>query len=263
MDLADNVVCRRGAPQLCHSCRVVALRAPAIAPPHPLCPPHARVASALSWEMLPKRVLHGANCLPSLASRCCRRSSSSCCGDSGCRLIPSPLIAPVTVAAYGRIQMARVTRAVSSEPNSKKVANLAAKSWQRISIPNCDEGNGGSFPISEFLRHPSGLESVLNSRALQTFERLGANTYRCTLPTIRFLNFEVAPVIDLKVVSTNEDCTVEMLSLKFEGSEALEEQNQRFSASMKNHITWDVDRTDPYLDFDPSGPLIKITSSSP
>lgn len=37
---------------------------------------------------------------------------------------------------------------------------------------------------------------------------------RCTLHKIQFLKFEVAPVLDLRVTRTDEDCTVEMLSCR-------------------------------------------------
>ncbi|KAL7165759.1 hypothetical protein ACSBR2_036600 [Camellia fascicularis] len=75
-------------------------------------------------------------------------------------------------------------------------------------------------------------------------------TPRCTLPRVQLLNFEVAPVLDLRVTPTDEDCTVEMLSCKFVGSEVLERQNDHFSASMRNRITWDPNDTEPFLDVD-------------
>ncbi len=37
---------------------------------------------------------------------------------------------------------------------------------------------------------------------------------RCSLPKVQLLNFEAAPVLDLQVTQTNEDCKVEMLSCK-------------------------------------------------
>ncbi|KAK1289106.1 hypothetical protein QJS10_CPB18g00017 [Acorus calamus] len=100
------------------------------------------------------------------------------------------------------------------------------------------------------LRHPSGMESMLNTKALQSFQSLDSNTYRCTLQKIEFLNFEVSPVLDLRVVQTSNDCTVEMLSCKFKGSDALERQNNLFSAFMRNHITWDSNGPEPCLDVD-------------
>lgn len=37
---------------------------------------------------------------------------------------------------------------------------------------------------------------------------------RCTLPTIQLMSFEVSPVLVLRVIPTQEDCTVELLSCK-------------------------------------------------
>ncbi|CAA7398787.1 unnamed protein product [Spirodela intermedia] len=144
----------------------------------------------------------------------------------------------------------RAPRSEIPGPNGKKVANLSAKHKESIKLPEYTDGNGKSFPISEFINHPSGVESILNTRALQSIERLETSTYRCTLPTINFLNFEVVPVIVLRVTSTSDDCMVEMLSCKFEGSQILEQQSHRFSAAMRNHITWGEDSVEPSLSFD-------------
>lgn len=75
-------------------------------------------------------------------------------------------------------------------------------------------------------------------------------TPRCTLPRVQLINFEVAPVLDLRVTPTDEDCVVELLSCKFEGSEVMESQNDHFSASMRNRITWDTNDSDQFLDVD-------------
>ncbi|XP_063946148.1 uncharacterized protein LOC108205246 isoform X2 [Daucus carota subsp. sativus] len=73
---------------------------------------------------------------------------------------------------------------------------------------------------------------------------------RCTLPRLQLLNFEVAPELDLQVTPTSKDCLVKMLSCKFEGSEIVERQNEHFSASMTNTITWDTRDSDSYLNVD-------------
>ncbi|VAI74081.1 unnamed protein product [Triticum turgidum subsp. durum] len=66
-----------------------------------------------------------------------------------------------------------------------------------------------------------------------------------------FLGFQVAPVLDLRVTPTGDDCTVEMLSCRFEGSDSIEQQNELFSAVMTNRITWgDNGDQEPCLDID-------------
>lgn len=149
-----------------------------------------------------------------------------------------------------RFEVFEVHNSNRSESNTKK-AYLFAKRKERIKLPNYDVDSGGEvYHISEFLSHPSGIEAILNTKALQSFQSVDFNMYRCTLPKIQFLNFEVAPVLDLQVTPTSEECTVAMLSCRFEGSEVVECQNNYFSASMKNHITWDTNDSESYLDID-------------
>lgn len=168
------------------------------------------------------------------------------CSSSG-PFLPSSRVRPHATTAR-KIQVRQVPVIGGSEPDSK-VAKLTAKHRRRIRLPDYAESGDESLRIGEFLRHPSGVKSMLNTKALQSFDLLEPNKYRCALPSIQFLKFEVVPVIDLLVISTNEDCTVELLSCKFEGSETLKEQNDRFSASMKNRITWEDYSAEPYMDF--------------
>lgn len=79
---------------------------------------------------------------------------------------------------------------------------------------------------------------MLNTKALQRYEYVGDDVYRCYLPKVTLLNFEVAPVVDLFVAASDVDCRVEMRQCMFSGSQAVEDQNERFSASLKNHLTW-------------------------
>ncbi|XP_044463779.1 uncharacterized protein LOC123194574 isoform X2 [Mangifera indica] len=99
------------------------------------------------------------------------------------------------------------------QKNVKK-ANLYAARKESIKLPNYDSDCGGNYHIREFLSHPSGIEAMLNTRALQSFESIETHTYRCTLPKVELLNFEVSPVMDLQVIPTDEDCTVRLLSCK-------------------------------------------------
>ncbi|KAF8036708.1 hypothetical protein BT93_C2425 [Corymbia citriodora subsp. variegata] len=132
---------------------------------------------------------------------------------------------------FGIISMQRVEMSESAA----KTANLSASRKQVLRLPNYDQ-----YPISQFLSHPSGVQAMLNTRALQSFQFLDADTYRCTLPKIQLLNFEATPVMDLRMTLTDTDCKVEMLSCKFKGSKIVERQNDHFSAFMTNHMRWDT-----------------------
>ncbi|CAN1262044.1 hypothetical protein LINPERPRIM_LOCUS11130 [Linum perenne] len=138
---------------------------------------------------------------------------------------------------------------VSNSDSSKK-ANLSAARKERVKLDPDSHPNGGGYEISDFLSHSSGIQAILNTKALQSFQALDANTYRCLLPKIKLLNFEAAPVLDLRVTPTHEDCTIEMLSCKLQGSEVIEDQNDRFSAFMVNRMTWDTDNLEPFLEVD-------------
>ncbi|KAH0648315.1 hypothetical protein KY285_033563 [Solanum tuberosum] len=150
-----------------------------------------------------------------------------------------------------RAGVVEVIKSNLSNSDAKR-ANLSARKKDRIKLPKHDsiDGDNKSLHISEFLCHKSGVEAMLNKRALQSFESIDSNTYRCTLPQVQLLNFEVAPVLTLKVNPTSEDCTVEMLSCKFEGSDLVEQQNDHFLASMVNHITWETVGSQSFLDVD-------------
>ncbi|GFQ03708.1 hypothetical protein PHJA_002514600 [Phtheirospermum japonicum] len=130
------------------------------------------------------------------------------------------------------VKKVSVNKAKLSESNAKR-ANLCATRKERIKLPNYDHGENSIYHISEFLSHPSGVESILNTRALQNYQSLDSNLYRCILPQVQLLGFAVAPILDLLVTSTTEDCVVEMLSCKFEGSEVVERQNEHFSGTSK------------------------------
>jgi len=127
-------------------------------------------------------------------------------------------------------------------------ARLSARRRESVRLP---DGVSGS-DVGEFLRHPDGVESLLDTGALQSFATAGAGpgTFTCRLRRIGFLGFEVAPVLELRVTPTSTDCTVEMLSCMFAGSESIELQNELFSAFMSNRITWSNDGEEPCLDID-------------
>ncbi|KAJ9549485.1 hypothetical protein OSB04_022028, partial [Centaurea solstitialis] len=151
-----------------------------------------------------------------------------------------------------RLRISCCSNENTSESNTKR-AILTARKQDRVKLP-CYKIVGGKgekiYPIREFLSHPSGIEALLNTSAMQSFEQLDPTTYRCTLPQLNLLNFEVSPVIDLRVTPTNEDCMVELLSCKFDGSEIMRRQNEHFSADMTNYITWCTNISEPYLDVD-------------
>lgn len=63
--------------------------------------------------------------------------------------------------------------------SSSKQANLSASRKQRIKLQINREKE---LTFSEFLKHPSGMEAVINAKALQSYHLVddSANTYRFT-----------------------------------------------------------------------------------
>lgn len=79
-----------------------------------------------------------------------------------------------------KIGVIKLSRAGNSESESNtKKAKLFAARKERIKLPNYGDDCGTKrFHISEFLSHPSGIEAMLNTSALESFQPLGTNTYR-------------------------------------------------------------------------------------
>lgn len=172
-----------------------------------------------------------------------------CYGRCGFARLPSTALFN-SPSARKVVDVIQVTKDDSTKSNVKK-ALLSAKKKERIKLPNYDDARDGQmYHISKFLSHPTGVEAILNVNALQSYVSIDNNTYRCKIPPIQLLNFEVAPVLGLQVNPTNEGCIVELLSCQFEGSEIVESQNKHFSATMENIITWEESGSESFLDVD-------------
>ncbi|KAH9305411.1 hypothetical protein KI387_009815, partial [Taxus chinensis] len=100
------------------------------------------------------------------------------------------------------------------EGSNFQKANLFASRSERLYLPINTNSAGMTKSVSSFFSRPSGTKSILNISALQDFQYVGPNTYRCTLPKMVFLKFEVFPVLDLRVTTTCKECIVEMLSCR-------------------------------------------------
>ncbi|XP_020263387.1 uncharacterized protein LOC109839370 [Asparagus officinalis] len=84
------------------------------------------------------------------------------------------------------------------------------------------------------MRLPVSQYSVLDA---QRIERIDENTFRCYVYQIKFLGFEVCPVLVVRVEQEPFGCCISLLSCKLEGSPLVEAQNEKFSASMVNRIS--------------------------
>ncbi|WVZ08448.1 hypothetical protein V8G54_021794 [Vigna mungo] len=95
-------------------------------------------------------------------------------------------------------------KAVASLNSNSKRANLLAAKKERIRLPTYSDDFGGKkYHISEFLSHPSGIAAVLNTKALESFQSLDANTYSCSSNGLANAN-----------IVTRLDCDIELESSK-------------------------------------------------
>lgn len=72
-----------------------------------------------------------------------------------------------------------IKKAKLSETKVKR-ANLSASKKERVKLPDYGDAYGGTtiYHISNFFSHPSGIEAILNRRALQSCQSLDSNVYR-------------------------------------------------------------------------------------
>ncbi|KAJ8773345.1 hypothetical protein K2173_028522 [Erythroxylum novogranatense] len=155
--------------------------------------------------------------------------------------IPLPHLSPIR-KEIGTFKTSQVNMSV----NNSKQAHLFARKRERVKLPPSDD----TYRLSEFLRHPYGIQSVLNTNSFQSFQSLDANTYRCIMPKLQLLNFETVPVLELRVTPTSEDCIVEMLSCQFRYLEPADRKDDDILASLKNHITWNTSDIEQFVEID-------------
>lgn len=82
---------------------------------------------------------------------------------------------------------------------------------------------------------PASQYSVLDGRKV---ERVDDTTFRCHVGQLRFLSWEVEPVITVRVQVEPEErgCTISLLGCKLQGSSFVNDINDRFTATMTNVV---------------------------
>jgi len=91
-------------------------------------------------------------------------------------------------------------------------------------------------PLIEYMSLPASQYSVLDAERI---ERIDDNTFRCYVYTFKFFNFEVCPVLLVRVEEQPNGCCIKLLSCKLEGSPVVVAQNDKFDASMVNRVSCD------------------------
>ncbi|KAI5080615.1 hypothetical protein GOP47_0003798 [Adiantum capillus-veneris] len=88
---------------------------------------------------------------------------------------------------------------------------------------------------AEYMSLPASQYSVLDAERI---ERIDENTFRCYVYRLKFFNFEVCPVLLVRVEEQPDGCCIRLLSCTLEGSPLVVAQNKKFSASMVNKVSW-------------------------
>ena len=99
-------------------------------------------------------------------------------------------------------------------------------------------------PLAEYMALPASQYSVLDARRV---ERLDADTFVCYVGALRFFQFSVEPVLTLRVDVVEGGCEICLLSCRIQGSRFVEQQNSKFSTTMKNSVRWrDIEGDDAH-----------------
>ncbi|ANM70564.1 RAP release 2, galactose-binding-like domain protein, putative (DUF1997) [Arabidopsis thaliana] len=117
---------------------------------------------------------------------------------------------------------------VSSSSTPK--ARFIARQKQSVSVRQLQR------PLIEYMSLPASQYSVLDAERI---ERVDDNTFRCYVYTFKFFNFEVCPVLLVRVEEQPNGCCIKLLSCKLEGSPVVVAQNDKFDASMVNRVSCD------------------------
>ncbi|XP_062157040.1 uncharacterized protein LOC133864656 [Alnus glutinosa] len=112
--------------------------------------------------------------------------------------------------------------------NSTQKARFVARRKESISVRQLQR------PLIEYMSLPASQYSVLDAERI---ERVDENTFRCYVYRIKFFAFEVCPVLLVRVEEQPNGCCIRLLSCKLEGSPMVAAQNDKFDASMVNHIS--------------------------
>lgn len=90
-------------------------------------------------------------------------------------------------------------------------------------------------PLSEYMSLPASQYSVLDAERIV---REDENTFKCYVYRFKFFAFEVCPVLLVRVEEQPNGCRIRLLSCKLEGSPIVVAQNEKFSASMVNEVSY-------------------------
>ncbi|XP_020698882.1 uncharacterized protein LOC110111381 [Dendrobium catenatum] len=153
-----------------------------------------------------------------------------------------------------RLQLYRRTAVSASTIFSATKARFVARRSESSEVQQLQR------PLADYMALPASQYSVLDA---QRIERVDENTFRCYVYRIKFFTFEVCPVLVVRVEEEPYGCCIRLLSCKLEGSPLVEAQNDKFSASMVNKISYDTTLRDSQMQQLTTDTIIEVTVEIP
>ncbi|KAL0907476.1 hypothetical protein M5K25_021890 [Dendrobium thyrsiflorum] len=153
-----------------------------------------------------------------------------------------------------RLQLHRRTAVSASTIYSATKARFVARRSESSEVQQLQR------PLADYMALPASQYSVLDA---QRIERVDENTFRCYVYRIKFFTFEVCPVLVVRVEEEPYGCCIRLLSCKLEGSPLVEAQNDKFSASMVNKISYDTTLRDSQMQQLTTDTIIEVTVEIP
>lgn len=126
--------------------------------------------------------------------------------------------------------------AASDEKSSGPRAKFMSKRTETYELEEVER------PLAEYMALPASQYSVLDAERI---ERIDDTMFKCYAHRFKFFNFEVGPVLLVRVEEQPDGCCIRLLSCTLEGSPIVVAQNQKFSASMVNRVSWRVSEKSP------------------
>ncbi|XP_022746815.1 uncharacterized protein LOC111296663 isoform X2 [Durio zibethinus] len=142
----------------------------------------------------------------------------------------------------------------ASVTNSTPKARFVGRRKESVSVRQLKR------PLIEYMSLPASQYSVLDAERI---ERIDDNTFRCYVYRFKFFNFEVCPVLLVRVEEQPNGCCIKLLSCKLEGSPIVVAQNDKFDASMMNKISCDTNRSNSFVQELTSDAVIEVNIEVP
>ena len=132
-------------------------------------------------------------------------------------------------------------RAPRDSVSREKAAVAAAQVQRRATLLARGKAShslrGEAFLLPQFLASPAGHNACLQLDGWPWL-RLSPDTYVCQAPSVSLLGYDVSPSLTLSVEVLESAAVVRLLRTQLDGSESIQAQSKRLSATGTHTIAW-------------------------